>query len=109
MRLARAVIETIESSTDEDAKHVSVTAACESVGISNANTQRSRPDESDSAVGTLTIPKFSTDEIDAILREYKRVGIVTSVVDAQAVAAMKALTNGNPREIQALASTWTLS
>ena len=53
-------------------------AACESVGISNANTQRSRPDESDSAVGTLTIPKFSTDEIDAILREYKRVGIVTS-------------------------------
>ena len=109
LRLARAVIETIESSTDEDAKHVSVTAACESVGISNANTQRSLPDESDSAVGTLTIPKFSTDEIDAILREYKRVGIVTSVVDAQAVAAMKALTNGNPREIQALASTWTLS
>lgn len=109
LRLARAVIETIESSADEDAKHVSVTAACDSVGISNANTQRSRPDESDSSVGTVTIPKFSTDEIDVILREYKRMGIVKSVVDAQAVAAMKALTNGNPREIQALAATWTLS
>jgi hypothetical protein len=40
-----------------------------------------------------------------MLREYKRVGIVRVTVDDKHVEAMKALTNGNPREMHSLVST----
>jgi len=106
LRLARAVIETVDSACDEDARHVAVTATSHSVGVSKSNTEQSLPDESGSStVVTVETPRFTTDEIATILREYKAAGIVKAVVDEQTVAAMKALTNGNPREIQSIAST----
>ena len=106
LRLARAVIETVDSACDEDARHVAVTAASHSVGVSKSNTEQSLPDElGSSTVVTVETPRFNTDEIATILREYKAAGIVKAVVDEQTVAAMKALTNGNPREIQSIAST----
>jgi small subunit ribosomal protein S29 len=105
LRLVRAVIEIVDAACDEDAGHVAVTAASESVGVSKSTTEQSRADESSSNTIAVNTPRFSTDEIATILREYKAVGIVKAVVDEQTVAAMKALTNGNPREIQSISST----
>lgn len=104
LRMARAVLDIVDSSLRSDAKHVVVTAASESIGISNANTEASRPLDSPATI-VLTMPKFSADEVAELLREYKRVGVVRAVIDERTVAAMKALTNGNPREVQSLAST----
>ena len=104
LRMARAVIDVVDSALGDDAKHVAVTAACESVGVSKANTAASRPHESDVTIAVDT-PRFSTEEITDLLREFKRVGIVSAVVDERTVQAMKALTGGNPVEIRNLAST----
>lgn len=104
LRVARAVLNIVDSSLQSEAKHVVVTAASESIGISKANTEASRPMDSPTTVA-LDTPKFSADEIAELLREYKRVGVVRAVIDERTVAAMKALTNGNPREVQSLAST----
>lgn len=104
LRVARAVLDIVDSSLQSEAKHVVVTAASESIGVSKANTEASRPMESPITVAVDT-PKFSADEVAELLREYKRVGVVRAVIDERTVAAMKALTNGNPREVQSLAST----
>jgi len=105
LRFVRALTQAIESSTSPDAKHVSVTAACETIGVSNANTAKSRPDASNSVVAVVDCPKYSIDEVDAILREYKRVGLLYKNIDEKIVEGMKALTNGNPRELQTVALT----
>jgi len=105
LRFVRALTQAIESSTSPDAKHVSVTAACETIGVSNANTAKSRPDASNSVVTVIDCPKYSIDEVDAILREYKRVGLLYKNIDEKTVEGMKALTNGNPRELQTVALT----
>jgi small subunit ribosomal protein S29 len=105
LRFTKHLIEAIDATTDRDAKHVAVTAACESVGISKTITEKSRPQHDGDGVQTVDIPRFSHGEVDAMLREYKRVGIVRVTVDDKHVEAMKALTNGNPREMQSLVST----
>jgi predicted metal-binding protein len=73
--------------------------------VSNANTAKSRPDASNSVVTVVDCPKYSIDEVDAILREYKRVGLLYKNIDEKTVEGMKALTNGNPRELQTVALT----
>lgn len=105
LRFTKHLIEAIDATTDSDAKHVAVTAACESVGISKTITEKSRPQHDGDGVQTVDVPRFSHGEIDAMLREYKRVGIVRVTVDDKHVEAMKALTNGNPREMHSLVST----
>ena len=104
LRIVRALTQAIESSTLPDAKHVAVTAASETIGVSNANTAKSRPDASNTDLVTVVdCPKYSIDEIDAMLREYKRAGVLYASVDEKTVEGMKALTNGNPREMQYVA------
>lgn len=103
LRFARALTKAVESSMAPDAKHVSVTAASQTIGVSDAVTAASRPDPSVNGVVVIECPKYTREEIDVMLREYKRVGVLRSDIDAKIVDEMKSLTNGNPREIQAVA------
>ena len=63
--------------------------ACETIGVSNANTAKSRPDASNSVVAVVDCPKYSIDEVDAILREYKRVGLLYKDIDEKTVEGIR--------------------